>query len=288
MEDFTIALVQHASPVGRASENLETIVRFTRRAKRRGAGLVCFPELNITGHAGDPTMVAGREPVPEGPSVARLAKLARELDICISAGIAEAADGTTYNTQLVVGPDGFLGKQRKVHLSGDEYFHFRHGTALPVIELPFVKLGIIICYDNTFPELSRCLALKGAELLLCPHAARFGKWPRDAAGRRRIVAGVKSNWKKIHPARALDNGCYVAVCNTAGRSASGIKGVEANHAGGCLVVSPRGDVLAESRSRDIRDELLVTKLTAAAAAVRPSNFRNRRPEVFREITRPTG
>ena len=81
--------------------------------------------------------------------------------------------------------------------------------------------------------------------------------------------------------------CYCAVTNTAGRSAQGIKGVEANHAGVTLVWNPRGDLIAQSRTKDIKDEMIVVKLDAKALANRPSNFRNRRPEVFGEITRRT-
>jgi predicted amidohydrolase len=287
MHDFTLALVQHASPVGEKAANLDAALDYVRRAKRKGAELVCFPELNITGHAGHSAMVQEREPVPGGPSIQALSRTARDLGIYISAGIAEDEHGVPYNTQFVIGPEGFLGKQRKVHLSRDEYFQFRGGTELPVLDLPFVKMGIIICYDNHFPEIARCLALKGAELLFCPHAARFGKWPRSAAGRRKAVTQVKSQWKLVHACRAYDNGCYVAVCNTAGRSALGLKGVDANHAGGCAVFNPRGEVMAESRTRDIRDEMVLVRLEATAVRRRPLNIQQRRPEVFRVLTEPT-
>ena len=287
MKVFTIAVIQHASPVGKKLENLELTIDYAHRAKRKGAELVCFPELSISGHAGHPEMVIERETVPEGPSTQCLIDLARELDLYISAGIAEDEKGVPYNTQFVVGPEGFLGKQRKVHLSGDEYFQFRGGTELPVIEMPFVKMGMIICYDNLFPEMARCLALEGAELLFCPHAARFGDWPRDPSLRRRAVANCKKQWQLVHACRAYDNGCYVAVCNTAGRSAMGIKGVEANHAGGCMLFRPNGEVLAQSRTRDVKDEMVVAKLHASAVARRPLNVQQRRPEVFRAIVEPT-
>lgn len=287
MQDFTISLVQHNSVVGQKKDNLAITIEYVRKAKNKGADLICLPELNITGHAGHPSMVEEREPVPDGPSTQALIEICKELDTYVSAGIAEDEHGVPYNTQFVVGPEGFLGKQRKVHLSGDEYFEFRGGTELPVIELPFVKIGIIICYDNLFPELARCMALKGAELLFAPHAARFGKWPKDLAERKKAVARVKENWKLVHRCRAYDNGCYVAVCNTAGRSAMHIEGVEANHAGGCLLVSPDGQVLTESRTRDIKDEMIVKKLDARAVTRRPKNMQQRKPELFNAIVEGT-
>jgi len=287
MQDFKIALVQHDSPVGRKADNLAATVAWTKKAKKAGAELVCFPELNLTGHAGHHGMVADAEPVPDGPCVATLCDLARELDIHISAGIAEDDRGIRYNTQFVVGPKGYVGKQRKVHLSGDEYFFFRGGTQLPVFDLPMVRMGIVICYDNQLPEMSRCMAVQGAELIFAPHAARHGKWLRKPEKRREVIANHKKNWKLIHAVRAIDNGCFVALCNTAGRSAHGIKGVEANHCGVCLVVAPGGRCIAESRSRDIRDEMVVAELEAKAVAHRPNMLQTRRPEVFGVLCQPT-
>jgi len=284
MRDFRIALVQHCSVAGDVRGNVQQVVRWARKAARAGAALVCFPELNLTGHAGHPAMVAHAQSVPDGPCVTRLMELAAELKMYICAGIAEDERGVFYNTQFIVGPEGFVGKQRKVHLSRDEYFYFRGGTALPVFDLPLGRVGIVICFDNEVPEVSRCLAVGGAELLLCPHAARFGKWPADAKGRRQAVEGQKQHWRLVHCCRAYDNGCYVALCNTAGRSAVGLRGVEANHAGGCMVIGPSGQVVTESRSRDIRDEMVLADLKAEAVTQRRMqpcfNLRTRRVEVF--------
>jgi predicted amidohydrolase len=291
MQDFRIALVQQDSPVGHKKENLERTLAWARAARAHGAKLVVLPELGITGHAGHPAMVAEAEPVPQGLAVQALAALARELAIYICAGIAEDDRGLHYNTQFVVGPEGYWGKQRKVHLSGDEYFYFRHGTQLPVLDLPFARVGMIICYDNEFPEPARCLAVKGAELLLAPHAARFGEWSDDPAKLREAVARRKDNWRLVHRCRANDNACYVALCNDAGRSATEIDGVEANHAGGCMLIDPRGNVFAESAAVDIEEEMIVADLYGEAiAAPRRSKclpLQTRRPEVYRAICEPT-
>ena len=294
MKDVKIAVVQHGSPVRTKARNLAATIAWTRKAKRKGAEFVLFPELNITGHAGHSAMVEEAEPVPDGPSVHALCELARELEIYVCAGIAEDERGIHYNTQFIVGPEGYVGKQRKVHLSRDEYFFFRHGTQLPVLDLPFARVGIIICYDNGFPEIARCLAVDGAELLCGPHAARSGTWTfsrKDLTKRRQTVGARKANWRTVHSCRANDNGCYVALCNTAGRSAVGLKGVEANHAGGCMVLDPNGCVVAESRSRDVRDEMVVVDLKGEAVAARRRqacfNLLTRRPEVFGALVRPT-
>jgi predicted amidohydrolase len=291
MKDLRLALIQQSSPLGRKEKNLDAAESWARKAAAKDAHLVCFPELNITGHGGDPLMIRGAEAVPDGPAFLRLAELARDLSIFICAGIAEAERGAVYNTQFVVGPGGFVGKQRKVHLSRDEYFYFRAGSTLDVLELPFARVGIAICFDNEIPEVSRTLAVSGAEVLLCPHAARFGKWPKDAAGRRKAVRDRKNHWKTQHPVRARDNGAYVALCDAVGRSAIGLNGCMANHAGGCMAFGPDGKLIAESRARDIVEEMLVVDLKAESLEkVRCSscfNLRVRRIEAFAPLTQPT-
>ena len=290
MKDFKLALIAHRSIVGKKERNLKATAAWVRRAKEAGADLVALPELSLTGHVGHQAMVAQAEPVPGGDAVQCLTDLARELGVFIAAGICEDDRGLHYNTTFVVGPRGYVGKQRKVHLSRDEYFYFRHGTRMPVIELPFVRLGIIICYDNTFPEPARCLAVDGAELLLCPHAARFGAWPRSKARRRDVKRRHLERWAVTHRSRALDNGVYVALCDMVGPYGRGL-GVQANHAGGCMVVSPEGEVIAQPKGHDIEEEVLVVALQAEQVAARRRapcfNLQTRRPEAYAPITRPT-
>lgn len=291
MKNLTIALIQCNSPVGKKSQNLADTLNWVKKAKDNNADLVCFPELNITGHAGHPSTVSEAEEIPAGSSCQTLVKLAAEFKIFIAAGICEEEQGIHYNTQFIVGPNGFVGKQRKVHLSNDEYFYFRHGSNIRVFDVGKAKVGIIICYDNLLPEFSRCLAIDGAELLLCPHAVRFGPWPAALQKRQAAVKSNKESWRLIHRARAYDNGCYVALCNAAGRAATELPEVRANHAGGCMVIDPDGKVIAESKSKDIADEMLTCELKGEPVAKRRSqvcfNLQTRRTESFGALIRPT-
>lgn len=294
MKDFRLALVQQTSILGKTGENLAATEAWLRKAAKAGAQLACFPELNVTGHGGHAKMIRFAESIPDGDSCRRLVALASELGIYICAGLAESEGSAVYNTSVLVGPDGYMGKQRKLHLSGDEYFLFRGGTNMPVFELPFAKVGIIICFDNEHPEPARCLAIDGAELLLCPHAARCGDAPKNPAESRAKVKRRMDHWQKMHGSRAMENGCYVALCDAVGSATTGdkeLKGVKAVHAGGCLVVDPWGEVYARSRSRDIREELLIVDMKAEKLhARREANcfgLRVRRPELFKAISRPT-
>lgn len=290
MEAFVAALVQHASPVGQREENLARTVRLVREAAGAGARLVVLPELGITGHAGHPAMVLEAEPVPGGAAYTTLAALAAEIGVYISAGIAEDDRGIHYNTQFLVGPEGPIGKQRKIHLSRDEYFYFRAGTLLPVLETPLARIGTMICFDMQFPETARCLAVGGAEIILAPHAARSGVWA-DEAARRLAVARQKQSWTMTLAARAHDNGTFVLACNTAGRSAEDLDGVEANHAGGCLAFDPYGQRIAESQSEDVCEEIVLVRLDGELVARRRRepcfNLQTRRPEVYGALVEPT-
>jgi len=291
MQDFRIALVQQDSPVRDKAGNLARTLQWIRKAAKKNAQIVVFPELSVTGHAGCDEMIARAEPVPDGPAVRALMKAAAENGIYVCAGLAEVERGAFYNTQVLVGPDGYVGKQRKVHLSADEYFYFRGGTDMPLFDLPFARVGILVCYDNNVPEVARCLAVRGMELHLATLAARDNPWYRDAAKRRRKVQATKNHWRLELACRAWDNGCYVAVCNAAGRSARGIRGVEANHYGGCMVFDPWGKATAESRSRDVKEEMLVAQIDSKVFERRRRakcfNLRTRKCELFGPLVEPT-
>jgi len=290
MRDFLIAMVAHDSVVLRKKDNLEGMVSWVEKAKQANALLVCFPELSITGHAGDPRLIEEAEAVPDGPSAELLCAVSREKGIYICAGIVEACRGLHYNTSFLVGPQGYIGKQRKTHLSQDEYFYFKAGLNLHVFELPFARVGVIVCFDNFFPEIACSLAVQGAEVLLSVHADRFGKWPDEADERAKRVAATKKKWAIRYQCRAKDVGCYEAICNAAGQAGVCLDGVESNHTGGCMVVDPNGDIVGESKRTDIGEEMLVVPLGANLVDERRREkncyLKHRRPEVFGVLSQP--
>ncbi|MGC9319744.1 MAG: nitrilase-related carbon-nitrogen hydrolase [Armatimonadota bacterium] len=282
MEDFRAAAIQMNAPLGQVEENLEQIEQWATEAAEQGAHLICFPELTISGHwcAGDIWDVS--EPVPGGPSCERIERLAAELGCVISVGIAEREAGVVYNTQMIVGPEGLLGKQRKLHMSSDEYFHFRMGASINVIDIGVCRVGVGICYDTAFPETARIAAIKGAEVYLAPHAARCGQWIDDVEKQRQKVASVKENATMTFRSRAYDNGMFVIYCNQAGPAGEGT-----NHCGGVLFVDPAGTVIAQSQAELIEAEMVVCDLEAEAYRSRRRsrcfNLQTRRPEIYGAI-----
>ncbi|MGI5816777.1 MAG: carbon-nitrogen hydrolase family protein [Armatimonadota bacterium] len=284
MEDFRAAAVQMNAPLGEVEANLDRIESYAGRAVGEGARLVCFPELAISGHWCSGEIWGIAEPVPDGPSCRRLEKLAWDLGCYLSVGIAEREAGVAYNTQMIIGPEGFVGKQRKLHMSADEYFHFRMGASINVVDIGLCRLGIGICYDTVFPETARIAAIKGAEVYLAPHAARCGQWIDAPEKQRNRVARVKSNARMTFRSRAWDNGMFVIYCNQAGHAGS-----DTNHCGGVLFIDPSGDVLAESQTELIEDEIVLCDLEAELFDLRRRarcfNLQTRRPEIYGEICR---
>ena len=175
-----------------------------------------FPELVIHGHC-TPNTWELAEPVPDGPSVRRLEEIAGRHRLVLCAGLSEKERDIVFNTQVLVGPHGYIGKQRKLHLSRDEVFYYKGGREIPVFDIGPCKVGIVICYDNQFPEVARVLALRGAEVILMPHAGRFKLWddtPESEAAARRYSHG----FLKKYALRARENACFAILADQVGRA----------------------------------------------------------------------
>jgi predicted amidohydrolase len=285
MQTFQLAAIQMNAPLGQVDRNRTAVLDWAERAACEGAQFVLYPELVISGHwcSGEVRGVA--EPVPDGPTVQRLIEAARDLDLILSVGMAEAAEGVVYNAQVLVGPQGYIGTQHKVHMSSDEYFYYRGGRTMPVFETGLCTVGTVICFDGMFPEVARILAVQGAEVLLMPHAGRFGDWPEDEAGERAAVRREKANWALWGRAWAYDNGAYAVFVNQVGPA-----GPEANHAGGTVIYDPHGELVAESRTERIEDGMVICTLEAErleqARRRRCFNLTVRRPELYGTLVDP--
>jgi predicted amidohydrolase len=169
---MVVAAVQTEPRFARPQENWGMIRRYCRLAARRQAGLVVFPELCVTGYnfASRKTLEPLAEPVPDGPTTQLWLELAQSHDMVIVGGLAElGTDGQLYNSAVAVGPDGFLGCYRKLHLFSRERDLFASGSQPPpVFRLPNVAIGVMVCFDWAFPEVARILMLEGCEVLCHP------------------------------------------------------------------------------------------------------------------------
>jgi predicted amidohydrolase len=292
MQTTRVAAVSMNGFLGEPDRVLRAIDGWCARAAAEQAELVVFPELVVHGHC-TPNTWALAEPVPEGPSTARLVEMARRHHLVLCAGMSEKENDIVYNAQVLVGPNGYLGKQRKLHLSRDEVFFYKGGREMPVFDIGPCKVGIIICYDNQFPEVARVLALRGAEVLLMPHAGRFKLWedtPASEAAARRYT----HRFLMKYALRARENACFAILVDQVGRA--GYVNLwprdsenQPHHPGAALVWGPDGELLAGTQEERIREEMIVATLDAAALAEQRAlaNYmlRARRPELFGELTR---
>jgi predicted amidohydrolase len=292
MKTTRVAAVSMNGFLGEPPRVLDAVDGWCQRAAAENVDLVLFPELIVHGHC-TPNTWEMAEAVPDGPGVERLVQIARRHRLTLCAGMSEKERDIVYNTQVVVGPDGYIGKQRKLHLSRDESFFYKGGREIPVFDIGACKVGIVICYDNQFPEIARVLALRGADVLLMPHAARFKVWddtPASAAVARR----ASHHFFKPYAMRARENACFAVLADQAGR-AGYVKNWprdsenQPHHAGAALIWGPDGELLASTQEEVIRDEMIVATLDAALLARERAlaNYmlRTRRPELFGELVR---
>ena len=133
MQETRIAAVSMNCGLGQPQQSLDAIATWCPKAKDAGADLVLFPELIVHGHCSPNTWHVA-EPVPAGPSVRRLEELAREHDLVLSVGLSEKESDIVYNAQVLVGPDGYIGKQRKIHPSRDEVLYYKGDSQVQVFD----------------------------------------------------------------------------------------------------------------------------------------------------------
>ena len=271
--------------------NLEHAIAGIRDAARRGATLVCLEELFTWYYfcqREDHAFFKLAEPVP-GPTTERLADVARELGVVIVASLFEKrAEGLYHNTAAVIDADGeYLGKYRKMHIPDDpqfyEKFYFAPGDlGFRVWETRVGKIGVLICWDQWYPEAARLTALQGAEILIYPTAIGWLPPEKAAYGARQHAA-----WETIQKSHAVANGCYVVAINRTGHEV--LPGSEAGHPGiefwgGSFVTDPGGQVLARAGQEE---QVLVVDCDLAAVDSARTHWpflRDRRIDAYSGLT----
>lgn len=267
MKDIRIAAAVCRAPVGDIEGNLERAESWTRQAQKAGAALVCFPELNITGYWNHADMAAIALPCP-GEATRRLSMLAGDTGLILLVGLAEQNPlGPPYASHCIFWPDGRSEIYRKLHLAPNEKSFFTAGSEVPVFKTPQASIGIQLCYDGHFPELSTAMTSKGLHILFMPHAS-----PRsDAQTKHR-------SWMRHLPARAYDNGIFVVACNQWGTNGKGLA-----FPGNAAAIDPSGNLITTRLENE--EGLMVVDLKASAwEAVRAHPMRHffphRRPELY--------
>ncbi len=227
-----LALCQISSKREDKEENLKKIEKLTRQAKQQGADLAVFPELCLTGYVILDQVYELAETIP-GPITQKVEALAKETGMHIVFGmpeLSEKSQATVFNTAVLVGPKGYIGKYRKMHLPTHSVFeekrYFRPGYEPTTFQTELGTIGLSICYDVFFPEVYRLARLQGAQLMVCISAS-----PAVRRGYFEILTA----------ARALENTAFLAYVNLAGVE-DGLQ-----FWGGSRLVGPVGDVVAKAK-----------------------------------------
>jgi predicted amidohydrolase len=267
MENIRIAAITCPSRVGEIDRNLAETAAWTRKAKQAGAGLVCFPELNITGYCNRPEMIQLAQSIP-GRVSDELTRLAVDEKIIILAGMAQSNDeGLPYASHCIFSPDGSPEIYHKVHIAPPEKQTFAAGDAIPIFQAGGITFGIQLCFDAHFPELSAIMTAKGAEAIFIPHASPRGK-PEEK----------HASWLRHLTARAYDNSVFIVACNQIGENCNGLA-----FPGNALVIGPDGEVMAKD-TRSHASMLLADLNAADLEAVRNHPMRHffphRRPYLY--------
>jgi N-carbamoylputrescine amidase len=286
-QTLPVALVQHSCDASR-DENLQRSIDGIREAAAQGAKLVLLQELHTSVYfcqTENTRFFDLAETIP-GPTTQLLGEIAQELEMVIVASLFEKrAAGLYHNTAVVLERDGSLaGRYRKMHIPDDpgyyEKFYFTPGDlGFHPISTSVGKLGVLVCWDQWFPEAARLMALAGADVLLYPTAIGWDPQDDEAEQQRQLDA-----WQTIQRAHAVANGLPVLSCNRVGKE----KALDANSTihfwGSSFVAGPQGEILAEATT-DTAEVLRVDIDLQRSEAVRRiwPYLRDRRIDAYSEL-----
>lgn len=285
-----IALIQQTNTANR-HENVAKLESNIRKAAAEGAELIVLQEL----HNGlyfcqteDTNVFEQAETIP-GPSTESFGQLAAELGVVIVLSLFEKrAAGLYHNTAVVLEKDGSIaGKYRKMHIPDDpayyEKFYFTPGDlGFEPIQTSVGKLGVLVCWDQWYPEAARLMAMAGAELLIYPTAIGWESSDTDEEKTRQLNA-----WITVQRGHAVANGLHVLSCNRTGHEAdpSGVtNGIQ--FWGNSFVAGPQGEFLAQA-SNDKEENIIIDIDLQRSENVRRwwPFFRDRRIDAFGDITK---
>ena len=282
----TLGLVQ-MSCTEDPKANMKKAIGGVRDAARRGAQIVCLQELFLSQYfcqTEDHSFFGLAEPVP-GPSTESLGRVAAELGVVIIASLFEKrAEGLYHNTAAIIDADGkFLGKYRKMHIPDDpqyyEKFYFTPGDlGFRTWATRFGRLGVLVCWDQWYPEAARLTAMSGAQILFYPTAIGWLPGEKEEHGAQQHGA-----WETIQRSHGIANGVYVCAVNRVGHENGPTGGLE--FWGGSFVSDPGGRILVKGGTGE---EVLTATLDLGKVDVSRTHWpflRDRRIDAYADITK---
>jgi N-carbamoylputrescine amidase len=290
---FRVGLVQ-MSATPDPDKNLDRAIQYLSDAAKKGAQIVCLPELFQTQYfcqREDTALFDLAEPIP-GPTTAKLADAAKSLRVVLIGSLFEKrAPGVYHNTAVMIDADGTLrGIYRKMHIPDDplyyEKYYFTPGDlGFKAFDTQVGKVGTLVCWDQWYPEGARLTALQGAQILFYPTAIGWHPDEKAEYGDAQYDA-----WQTIQRAHAIANGVYVAVVNRVGFEQGDIRGNKApgkglEFWGGSFIADPFGRIIAKG-SHD-KEEILIGEVDSRVLEDTRRNWpflRDRRIDSYGPIT----
>jgi N-carbamoylputrescine amidase len=268
--------------------NLQKALAAAERAAQQGARIICTQELFRSQYfcqAEDHKYFDLAEPIP-GPTTAAFQNLAKEREVVVIASLFEKrAPGVYHNTAVIIDADGsVLGRYRKMHIPDDplyyEKFYFTPGDlGFRSWQTRYARIGVLICWDQWYPEAARLTALQGAEILFYPTAIGWHPTEKAEYGQQQHDA-----WETVQRGHAIANGCYVAVPNRVGREKLSGEGIE--FWGQSFVAGTSGELL--SRATTANNEELIVRVDLNKVEQTRTHWpflRDRRIDAYGDITR---
>jgi N-carbamoylputrescine amidase len=290
MSKVTLGLLQHACTANPA-ENRKKSLALAEKAAKQGAQIICTQELFCSQYfcqSENHDHFKLAETIP-GPSTTAFQKLAKKYKVVIIASLFEKrASGLYHNTAAIIDADGsLLGIYRKMHIPDDplfyEKFYFTPGdTGFRAWETKYGKIGVLVCWDQWYPEGARLTAMQGAEILFYPTA--IGWHPSE-----KTEYGVNQHgaWETIQRSHAVANGCYVAAINRIGlETIKGVGGDGIEFWGQSFVAGTSGQILAKA-STD-KEEVLLVPIELGKVDVTRTHWpflRDRRIDAYGDLTK---
>ena len=284
----TLGLLQHGCAADPAA-NLKKTLALAERAAKQGANIICTQELFRSPYfcqSEDYVNFALAESIP-GPTTRAFQKLAKKLGVVVIVSLFEKRTaGLYHNTAVIIDADGtLLGRYRKMHIPDDplyyEKFYFTPGdTGFRAWPTKFGKIGVLICWDQWYPEAARLTALQGAEIIFYPTAIGWHPKEKETQGAKQHAA-----WETIQRAHSVANGCYVAAVNRIGHEAPA-RGDGIEFWGQSFVAGTSGEILAKAGVAT--EEILLASVDLAQVDDTRTHWpflRDRRIDAYGDLTR---
>ena len=285
-----LGLLQHACSNNPAA-NLKKTLELAEKAAKQGANIICTQELFRSQYfcqSEDHENFKLAEPIP-GPSTQAFQKLAKKYGVVIIGSLFEKrASGLYHNTAVIIDADGkLLGVYRKMHIPDDplyyEKFYFTPGdTGFRAWETKFGKIGVLVCWDQWYPEGARLTAMQGAEILFYPTAIGWHPGEKEEYGTNQHGA-----WETIQRSHAVANGCYVAAVNRIGTEVlESVGGPGIEFWGQSFVAGTSGQILAKA-STD-KEEVMIVPIELGKVDVTRTHWpflRDRRIDAYENLTK---